>query len=207
MVKGTIGTVISEYYASIHVYFLNDHTQRVKFLVGFLCLFPYCSARDKCGNASDSNQVTPTAAPDLFNSLQQMADAAFAARAVTPQLAPSVSEAPGSARDPQAAGATSPAATTSGTQQPPSGSDEPNNKTDSQSRSNATNPMSVSVPNLTTNMDTVSLLESFAAVARRNLSANTNNMMRSSNASNFMRMALSATSNGKRKSIILIVGE
>ena len=73
---------------------------------------------------------------------------------------------------------------------------EPNNKASIKTDIRAANNlMSVSVPNLTSNMDTVSLLESFAAVARRNLSANTNNMVRSSNASNFMRMALSANTN------------
>ena len=73
---------------------------------------------------------------------------------------------------------------------------EQNNKSDAQA-ARGSNPMSVSVPNLTSNMDTVSLLESFAAVARRNLSSNGNDAMRSNNASSFVRMALSASNNGK----------
>lgn len=45
-----------------------------------------------------------------------------------------------------------------------------NKKADGQTRGSPTNPMSVSVPNLPTSMEqTVSLLETFAAVARRNL--------------------------------------
>ena len=45
-----------------------------------------------------------------------------------------------------------------------------NKRPESQTRSSPTNPMSVSVPNLPTSMEqTVSLLESFAAVAKRNL--------------------------------------
>ena len=131
----------------------------------------------------ESSQVTPTAstAPDLFSSLQQMADAAFAARVM-----PSVGE----EKEMQDISVES-----------TSEDNEPNNKTSIKTDARAANnPMSVSVPNLTSNMDTVSLLESFAAVARRNLSANTNNMVRSSNASNFMRMALSANTNGKHLS-------
>ena len=45
-----------------------------------------------------------------------------------------------------------------------------NKKHESQTRGSPTNPMSVSVPNLPTSMEqTVNLLETFAAVARRNL--------------------------------------
>ena len=60
--------------------------------------------------------------------------------------------------------------------------------------------MSVSVPNLTTTMEqTVSLLESFAAVARRNLGNNTNNMVSGSNnpCSSLVRLALSSNSPGR----------
>lgn len=65
------------------------------------------------------------------------------------------------------------------------------------SRATPTNPMSVSVPNLTSNMEqTVSLLESFAAVARRNLGNNGNPMGRSNNASSLVRLALSSNANG-----------
>lgn len=47
---------------------------------------------------------------------------------------------------------------------------ESNKKAEAQTRGSPTNPMSVSVPNLPTSMEqTVSLLETFAAVARRNL--------------------------------------
>ncbi len=60
-------------------------------------------------------------------------------------------------------------------------------------RQNPSNPMSVSVPNLTSSMEqTVSLLESFAAVARRNLGNSANNMARSANASSLVRLALSS---------------
>ncbi len=73
-----------------------------------------------------------------------------------------------------------------------------NRKADSQTRTTPTNPMSVSVPNLTSNMEqTVSLLESFAAVARRNLGNNSNNMSRCNNASSLVRLALASNSNGK----------
>ena len=60
----------------------------------------------------------------------------------------------------------------------------------------ASNPMSVSVPNLTSNMEqTVSLLESFAAVARRNLGNVASPMGRhGNNASSLVRLAL--TTNG-----------
>ena len=57
-----------------------------------------------------------------------------------------------------------------------------------------TNPMSVSVPNLTSSMEqTVSLLESFAAMARRNLGNNGNPMTRANNATSLVRLALSST--------------
>lgn len=60
-----------------------------------------------------------------------------------------------------------------------------------------TNPMSVSVPNLTSSMEqTVSLLESFAAMARRNLGNNGNPMVRANNATSLVRLALSSTANG-----------
>ena len=72
-------------------------------------------------------------------------------------------------------------------------------KSDAQARTTPTNPMSVSVPNLTSNMEqTVSLLESFAAVARRNLGNNSmNNMGRPNNASNLVRLALASNANGR----------
>lgn len=61
-----------------------------------------------------------------------------------------------------------------------------------QNRSVPVNPMSISVPNLTSNMEqTVSLLESFAAVARRNLGNSANNMRSSPH--NLVRLALSGT--------------
>ncbi len=73
-----------------------------------------------------------------------------------------------------------------------------NRKAEMQARTTPTNPMSVSVPNLTSNMEqTVSLLESFAAVARRNLGNNSNNMSRCNNASSLVRLALASNSNGK----------
>ena len=68
-----------------------------------------------------------------------------------------------------------------------------------QSRSQAPGAMSVSVPNLTSNMErmeqTVSLLESFAVVARRNLGNSASNMR--SNASSLVRLALSTANPGK----------
>lgn len=53
--------------------------------------------------------------------------------------------------------------------------------------------MSVSVPNLPSSMEqTVTLLDTFAAVARRNLaSGHTSNMPRNANTSSLVRMALS----------------
>jgi len=66
------------------------------------------------------------------------------------------------------------------------------------------NSMSVSVPNLTSTMEqTVSLLESFAAVARRNLGNNTNNLVaavtgvNNNPCSSLVRLALSSNSPGK----------
>ena len=61
----------------------------------------------------------------------------------------------------------------------------------------SSNPMRVSVPNLTSNMEqTVNLLESFAAVARRNLSNVASPMGRhGNNASSLVRLAL--TTNGE----------
>ncbi|CAH1802965.1 unnamed protein product, partial [Owenia fusiformis] len=72
-----------------------------------------------------------------------------------------------------------------------------NKKNESQTRTTPSNPMSVSVPNLTSSMEhTVSLLESFAAVARHNLgNNNANNMARSTNTSSLVRLALSSSSN------------
>ena len=71
-------------------------------------------------------------------------------------------------------------------------------KSEAAARTTPTNPMSVSVPNLTSNMEqTVSLLESFAAVARRNLGNNSSNIGRSSNTSSLVRLALSSNPNGK----------
>ena len=67
-----------------------------------------------------------------------------------------------------------------------------------QARSQAPGVMSVSVPNLTSNMErmeqTVSLLESFAAVARRNLGNSASHMR--SNASSLVRLALSSANPG-----------
>lgn len=65
----------------------------------------------------------------------------------------------------------------------------------------SSNSMSVSVPNLTTSMEqTVSLLESFSAVVRRNLGNNTNNMVVGSNnpCNSLVRLALSSNSTGER---------
>lgn len=71
-----------------------------------------------------------------------------------------------------------------------------------QSSGGGSNPMSVSVPNLTASMEQTmgSLLESFGAahVARRNLGNSSNNMARAaSNASSLMRLALSSNSPGQ----------
>ncbi|XP_074662874.1 E3 ubiquitin-protein ligase HECTD1-like [Tubulanus polymorphus] len=65
---------------------------------------------------------------------------------------------------------------------------------DGPTRTSPTNPMSVSVPNLPSSTEqTVSLLESFSAVLRRN--RGNNNMTRSSNMSSLARLALAANSN------------
>ncbi|XP_071078576.1 E3 ubiquitin-protein ligase HECTD1-like isoform X2 [Haliotis cracherodii] len=66
-------------------------------------------------------------------------------------------------------------------------------KADSQTRSSPTNLMSVSVPNLPTSMEqTASLLDTFAAAARRNLSGGSgSNIVRNANASSLVRLALS----------------
>ena len=56
-------------------------------------------------------------------------------------------------------------------------------KGDSHTRNSPTNPMSYSVPNLPASMD--NLLETFAAVARRNAG---NNMLRSANAVSLARL-------------------
>lgn len=60
-------------------------------------------------------------------------------------------------------------------------------KTETQTRTSPTNPMSVSVPNLPASMEQsgMSLLETFAAVARRNAG---NNMLRSNNAISLARL-------------------
>lgn len=59
-------------------------------------------------------------------------------------------------------------------------------KTEAQTRTSPTNPMSVSVPNLPASMEqSMSLLETFAAVARRNAG---NNMLRSNNAISLARL-------------------
>lgn len=69
-------------------------------------------------------------------------------------------------------------------------------KTEGQTRGSPTNPMSVSVPNLPTSMEqTVSLLETFAAVARRNLGT-----VGMNNRSNALRLG---SQNAPSKNIIL----
>ena len=79
-----------------------------------------------------------------------------------------------------------------------SGSNQTDSMKNAQPRTVPSNPMSVSVPNLPSSMEqTVSLLESFAAVARRNLGNTTNNMARSNNASSLVRLALSSNSPGR----------
>lgn len=63
----------------------------------------------------------------------------------------------------------------------------------------SSNSMSVSVPNLTSSMEqTVSFLESFSAVVRRNLGNNPNNMVVGSSnpCSSLVRLALSSNSSG-----------
>ena len=78
------------------------------------------------------------------------------------------------------------------------GSNQTDSMKNSTPRTPSSNPMSVSVPNLPSSMEqTVSLLESFAAVARRNLGNTTNNMARSNNASSLVRLALSSNSPGR----------
>ena len=74
-----------------------------------------------------------------------------------------------------------------------------NNNSDwENSRPTSSNSMSVSVPNLTSSREqTVFLLESFAAVARRNLGNSANNMARSAHASSLVRLALASNSPGK----------
>ena len=66
-------------------------------------------------------------------------------------------------------------------------------KTEAPSRNSPTNPMSVSVPNLPASMEqpSMSLLETFAAVARRNAG---NNMLRSNNAISLARLLPSTCS-------------
>ena len=76
------------------------------------------------------------------------------------------------------------------------GRTDPTDRQNNQNRQTPVNPMSISVPNLTSNMEqTVSLLESFAAVARRNLGNSANNMR--TNANSLVRLALSSGSPGK----------
>lgn len=67
------------------------------------------------------------------------------------------------------------------------------NNSDGTTRGSPTNLMSVSVPNLPSSMEqTVTLLDTFAAVARRNLSSgHQSNLPRNSNTSSLVRMALS----------------
>ena len=74
-------------------------------------------------------------------------------------------------------------------------------------RASSANPMSVSVPNLTASVDqTVSILESFSAVVKRNLGNNPNNMMSGSNnpCSSLVRLALSARSPGSLHQIVCL---
>ncbi|KAL8608279.1 hypothetical protein ACOMHN_042146 [Nucella lapillus] len=68
---------------------------------------------------------------------------------------------------------------------------------DGQTRGSPTNLMSVSVPNLPSSMEqTVTLLDTFAAVARRNMSAgHSSNLPRNANTSSLVRMALSNSPN------------
>ncbi|KAK7477746.1 hypothetical protein BaRGS_00031034 [Batillaria attramentaria] len=68
---------------------------------------------------------------------------------------------------------------------------------ENQTRGSPTNLMSVSVPNLPSSMEqTVTLLDTFAAVARRNLSSgNSSNLPRNANTSSLVRMALSNSPN------------
>ncbi|XP_076442551.1 E3 ubiquitin-protein ligase HECTD1-like isoform X4 [Babylonia areolata] len=71
------------------------------------------------------------------------------------------------------------------------------NSSDGQTRGSPTNLMSVSVPNLPSSMEqTVTLLDTFAAVARRNMSAgHPSNLPRNANTSSLVRMALSNSPN------------
>ncbi|KAK7103616.1 E3 ubiquitin-protein ligase HECTD1-like isoform X2 [Littorina saxatilis] len=71
------------------------------------------------------------------------------------------------------------------------------NNSDGTTRGSPTNLMSVSVPNLPSSMEqTVTLLDTFAAVARRNLSSgHQSNLPRNSNTSSLVRMALSHSPN------------
>ena len=66
-------------------------------------------------------------------------------------------------------------------------------KNSGENRSSPTNLMSASVPNLPSSMEqTASLLDTFAAVARRNLAAGgPNNLPRNANTTSLVRMALS----------------
>ena len=81
-------------------------------------------------------------------------------------------------------------------------------KAEAAARTTPTNPMSVSVPNLTSNMEqTVSLLESFAAVARRNLGNNSSNIGRSSNTSSLVRLALSSNPTGMYQPYVLLTSQ
>ncbi|KAL5009008.1 hypothetical protein ScPMuIL_014589 [Solemya velum] len=74
---------------------------------------------------------------------------------------------------------------------------EQKDKSDTQTRSSPTNPMSVSVPNLPTSMEqTVTLLETFAAVARRNpAGGSSNNMRQSNNAAGLVRIPAASSPN------------
>ena len=103
----------------------------------------------------------------------------------------------GYGKDPRKAAAVAAAAAAAAAVAPPPSTD--NKEAGQQDRS--VNPMSVSVPNLTSSVEhmeqTVSLLESFAAVARRNLGNSTNNMSRSNNANSLVRLAMQPNSPGK----------
>ena len=110
--------------------------------------------------------------------------AAAAAQAmVAAQAAAAVHQAAAAAAAAAAGGGSKPASTTT------AGEDRPANL------------MSVSVPNLTSSVErmeqTVSLLESFAAVARRNLGNSTNNMSRSNNTNSLVRLAMQPNSPGR----------
>lgn len=85
---------------------------------------------------------------------------------------------------------------------------ESNTRTTSSSNQTSSSSMSVSVPNLTSTMEqTVSLLETFAMVARRNLGNNSGSVMSAVTGSNnnpcssLVRLALSSNSPGMLKHV------